>query len=385
MKAFKCTISLLILCFLALNNASSQGCVAVRPMSCTATGNVNSLGLLEKNQWQISAGYRYFESFRHYRGDHEEKERLERNTEVVNTTHAIDFGVTYGITKRLSVTVNVPIIYYYRTSLYEHYGNSLTANPDQKRFGMGAQGIGDVRLNANYWILNPEKESLKGNFAVGLGIKAPTGNSNVQGEFHRRNSDGEDFTITRAVDQSIQLGDGGWGTSLELQGFMEVFNKGWLFASGFYMFNPQETNKTLTRGTLDNVDPLIAYHSIADQYAARLGLNYAALHKMGIAINLGARIEGIPSEDIIGGSEGFRRPGHIISVEPGISYMKGGFALALNVPVAVYRNRVKSYYDKADPLGQRHGDAAFADYLVNLNLNYRFLKKDKQHQPMEMN
>jgi hypothetical protein len=377
MKSIKLLFILYILLFLS-EKSSAQGCVAVRPMSCASTGNVNSLGLLEKNQWQINAGYRYFESFRHFRGDHEEKERLENNTEVVNTTHAIDLGITYGITNRLSVSLNLPLIYYYRTSLYEHYGNSLSANPEQKRFGMGAQGIGDVRISGTYWVLNPEKENLKGNFAFGLGVKVPTGNSNVQGDFHRISSNGGDSVVTRAVDQSIQLGDGGWGVSMEAQGFVEIFNQGWLFASGFYMSTPQEMNSTLTRGTIVNVDPLIAYHSISDQFAARLGLNYGALHKLGLAFNLGARVEGIPSEDLIGGSAGFRRPGYIVSVEPGVSYMKGGFSAALNVPVALYRNRVKSFYDNADPSGQRHGDAAFADYLVSLNLAYRFAKK--QHQ-----
>ncbi|HEY5393165.1 MAG TPA: hypothetical protein VIJ57_13665 [Hanamia sp.] len=32
-------------------------------------------------------------------------------------------------------------------------------------------------------------------------------------------------------------------------------------------------------------------------------------------------LEGIPVYDLIWGSEGFRRPGYIISAEPGITYM----------------------------------------------------------------
>lgn len=44
----------------------------------------------------------------------------------------------------------------------------------------------------------------------------------------------------------------------------------------------------------------------------------------------------------------------------------------LNVPIALYRNRIKSYADKLDPKGVAHGDAAFADYLVSLSLGQWF-------------
>jgi hypothetical protein len=43
------------------------------------------------------------------------------------------------------------------------------------------------------------------------------------------------------------------------------------------------------------------------------------------------------------------------------------FALSLNVPVAVARNRVKSTSDK---LSGGHGDAAFADYVINATVTY---------------
>jgi hypothetical protein len=45
------------------------------------------------------------------------------------------------------------------------------------------------------------------------------------------------------------------------------------------------------------------------------------------------------------------------------------------VPIAIERNRVQSYLDKVqtEQTGEyRHGDAAFADYLLNLGITYRF-------------
>jgi hypothetical protein len=67
-------------------------------------------------------------------------------------------------------------------------------------------------------------------------------------------------------------------------------------------------------------------------------------------------------EDLIGGSKGFRRPGYAISADPGVSYSWGPNTLSLNVPVALYRNRTRSVPDRTVP--GRHGDAAFADYLI---------------------
>ena len=332
-----------------------QGCVAVRPMSCASGGP----GLLMEGQWQLSNSYRYFRSFRHFRGEHEEKNRVAENTEVINITHATDLGATYAFNNRSTFAINVPVIYYDRSSLYEHYGNSPTANPTHARFNTGARGLGDVRLTANYWVFNPAN-NFKGNLALGVGLKTPTGNSNVQDVFHRRTKDGRDSTITKAVDQSIQLGDGGWGVNLEVQGFQQLFNNASLYFNAFYMFNPKNRND--------------ASHSVADQYAARLGLNYSAWAEKGLSFGLGSRIEGIPSEDLIGKSEGSRRPGYVISVEPSVSYATGMLNFTLNVPYALYRNRTQSVSDKQrtkDTGTWVQGDAAFADYLVNFNIGFR--------------
>jgi hypothetical protein len=89
----------------------------------------------------------------------------------------------------------------------------------------------------------------------------------------------------------------------------------------------------------------------------------------GLAASLGGLIEGIPSSDLVGGDRGFRRPGYTISIEPGLSYMAGRHTITLSVPVAVDRNRVRSFADK---LNGRHGDAAFADYAVNVGYGYRW-------------
>lgn len=356
---------------LGLQNANAQGCVAIRSMGCGGSNPMTQSNLFGKGEWRAAVNYRYFRSYKHFRGDSEEQERVENGTQVINVAHSADLGLSYSLTSRLSFSVNLPVISYDRSSLYEHYGNSTTANPDQLRFHTDAKGIGDLRLAANYWLFDPNQPG-SGNISLGLGVKLPTGNANVQGDFHKLNSEKVDTVVRKAVDQSIQLGDGGWGFTFDVQAYQQLSHHLSLYFSGFYLFNPENVNETLTRGTLNNVDPLIAYHSIADQYAVRLGANVLVLPAQNLSVSLGARAEGIPSSDLIGKSEGFRRPGYVVSAEPGLFLSSGNFNFNLSVPVALYRNRVKSTYDLADPTGQRHGDAAFADYSINAGVMYRF-------------
>ena len=52
----------------------------------------------------------------------------------------------------------------------------------------------------------------------------------------------------------------------------------------------------------------------------------------------------------------------------------------LTVPFALIRNRTRSLTDIADstPENKRHGDAAFADYVINFSLAWRIPKKVPQ-------
>jgi hypothetical protein len=364
--------------FLLPTVGGAQGCVAVRPMGCGASNAGNGSFLMNKGDWQVGILYRYFESYKHFRGDSEQKERVELGTQVINTANSVDLSLSHALTKRLSVSASLPLISYDRSSLYEHYGNSLTANPQQLRFHTSAQGIGDLRLSGSYWLLNPNKHE-KTNIAMGLGLKLPTGNANVQGGFHKLTKEKTDTTIIKAVDQSIQLGDRGVGVTLEVQGYSVLSKRMSLYINGFYMSNPKETNSAQTRTTAPAslADSITQFHSVADQFACRVGANYVIWPSHGLVLALGIRAEGVPAKDVIGKDWGFRRPGYIISAEPGVSYQLNSFTFNLSVPYALYRNRVKSVSDLADPLGIRHGDAAFADYLINLGVTYRFAKKQK--------
>lgn len=373
-------------CFLSFTfniNTFGQGCVVIRSMSSCSASGTNAGGVIQQthSRWQLNTNYRYFQSFRHFRGDVEEHERIENGTQVINTVNALDLGVSYQVNNRTYVAASIPIIHNDRSSLYEHYGNSLATNPDQVRFHTKSAGFGDLRLSAGRWLIDPEKQG-KFNTAVGIGIKLPTGNYAVTDAFHKLSKEGTETILNLPVDQSIQLGDGGVGYTVDLQGYLQLFGQSSLYFNGFYMLNPQNTNGIIRRPDLSDVNPTIESFSIPDQFAARLGFNQMLNHAL--SVSLGGRVEGVPAHDLLGKSEGYRRPGYIVSLEPAISYMTPKFALLASVPYSLYRNRTKSVYDLQDPTGLRHGDAAFADYLINISFNY-FLGKTKAEKPLLSN
>jgi len=362
-------IILFIAVLVAQQKSYAQGCVAIR-----SNGNTCSLTKPgEGRGWQFNLNTRYFKSYKHFVGKEEQHERVENGTEVINHSFSWDFTFIKALDNRWSVSFTLPLLSNVRSSLYEHYGNNNSSKPGARR-NTESFGFGDIRVAAYRWLLDPQK-SPKGNIQAGLGIKLPTGDYKYQDYFHKLTPDGEDSTVMGPVDQSIQLGDGGTGFTAELNGFYNFSHKLSLYGNFYYLLNPREQNGTSTaRGgpvSATNTKYFTSTMSVPDQYMMRGGLNYMVNQ---FNFSGGIRIEGIPSSDLVGGDKGFRRPGIVTSVEPTISYMtrKGNFYLS--VPVAVVRNRTQSYSDKlrSEDLGTTvQGDAAFADYLINVGFSVR--------------
>lgn len=376
--------SFLVASFLVfgVSNAKAQGCVAVRGFGGCGVAGGSGLALAPK-QWQVGANYRYFESFRHFKGDEEQYDRLVKQTQVINYSNTMDISASMGLTLRTQLNVNLPVSYTDRSSYYEH-GGQTTTFPGARKTSTSA-GIGDARIGISKWLWNPVSHT-KSNLMLGVGLKLPTGNWNVQDSFYNVmvtdpvTGSSSRKTVYRPVDQSIQLGDGGLGLSLEMQGFWEMADGLFAYGNAFYILNPRGVNGTMTnrRTTIvvNGVSQVFTNEymcSVADQYAARLGfLSQSRLH--GLSFSWGARLEGVPVRDLVGESYGFRRPGYTIAAEPGVTYMKGKTTLNFNMPIALYRIRKQSVTDKEvqDATGvARNGDAAFADYLISLGVTYR--------------
>jgi hypothetical protein len=358
-------------CFLAIafaialsENVSAQGCVAVKNMSsCSLNWGADQ----NFSGWQASLNYRYFRSYKHFRGKHEETERVENGTEVINNDNSVNLGATYTFNSKWSVSAFVPYIWTDRSSLYEHLGNPTTLNPNPGRYHTQSAGFGDARIVAYH---NTMPHYAKGSVIVGLGVKLPTGNYHVKDYFQK--NEGPTLLV---VDQSIQLGDGGTGVIAEVDFSHLIKGKIFGYVNGMYMVNPRNTNGVKRRASLQDGVPLSDEFSVPDQYMLRAGARFS---NHGLQASLGGRMECIPSEDLIGKSDGFRRPGYIISAEPSVSYTTGNHTFGINVPIALERNRTQNTIDKARTqiLGTyQHGDAAFADWLVSVSYAYRFAKK----------
>jgi len=344
----------------------AQGCVALRGSgtSCIMTHADED----QADKWIFNMGGRYFKSYKHFKGREEQKERVVQGTEVINHQTAIDLTLTRILDDRWSVMIDVPLLFNARSSLYEH-GLVNGRNTFNERHSMHSYGLGDIRIAVYRWLLNPRKVA-RGNIQAGLGIKFATGDYDYKDYWYNVGPGGA--KELRTVDQSIQLGDGGTGISTEINAYYNISHRFGSYLNAYYLINPREQNGVRTyRETLSPALANEAIMSVPDQYMFRAGLTYSASN---FTASAGARLEGIPVHDLVGGSGDFRRPGYVWSVEPGVAYRLKKVNLYASVPVAFVRNRTQSVTDKerSTPTNKVNGDAAFADYVVNVGFSVRF-------------
>jgi hypothetical protein len=372
----------------------AQGCVAVRLM-----GGINPISTngytLPKGEFQVGASYRHFHSWRHFVGTEEQKQRQttgggfdangkERGNAVNIYSHAVDLNISYGLTDRIQLNVAVPYVHNERSQV-------LTTNAgDKYRYSVYAQGIGDIRVSAGYWVLDPATATT-GNLMIGLGIKTNSGNHYARDMAPQ--ADGTEKNVI--MDQAIQPGDGGVGVSVELQGFRKVYKGIYGFVNGYYLFNPRESNGTFKSaptvvkdGNGNVLGTLTGYNIYAspDQYFTRAGFMTAIGKMKDLTLSVAGRFEGIPAFDAFGGNVAYRRPGYVVAVEGGVSYRRGQHSIGVFVPYNFIKNRIQSAADKANQNLQNsvitdeskkvhvQGDAAFADYSININYAYRIGK-----------
>ena len=345
----------------------AQGCVA-SPGSpaCMMMPGEHAEHSAKANRLAGTVAYRWYESARHFGGrtragvwldgDEENTDREKYGQEMINRVSLINVTLTYGITERWSAGLDIPYIDAERSSVFEHM--------DGHRHLMRSRGLGDLRLVTDYWLFDTHKH-MNGNVALGIGVKAPTGNDKATDISHRTGG-----PVTRPVDQSIQPGDGGWGIVLQFQAYQKVVQNLFAYAQGSYLLNPKEHNDTqMVMADMMPRGPM-TYNSISDQYFGRAGFNYAVWPGQGVTVSFGGRVEGVPVHDAIGDSLGYRQPGYTVSVEPGLVWAGENHSLSILAPVAVYRNRERSAPEIK--MGRPGGDASFADYSILVSFTRRF-------------
>jgi hypothetical protein len=346
-----------IVCALFPQRGFSQGCLLTRNMSPVLGAQLSPY--LQKGEWQVGAAYRQFKADTQYQRASLSEPVSSLRTNVISKMRFAEFSGTYALSQQWNVSVSVPLIV---ASSNRALPSSAAGSP---RFVQSSAGFGDVVVSARHWFMdcasNPDR-----NFSIGFGVKTPSGSSNAQDLFP--NAQGADIR-QRVVDQSIQLGDGGWGMLLSTEGF-KSFGKATLFGSAVYLFAPRTQNDTPSPRSMlvpagpSAVDPKERYNTVSDSYLVRGGVGVPFPRLAGTALLLAGRIEGVPVNDILGATNGFRRPGYFLTVEPGINFSNGRTTLALSAPIRAHQN-VK------DSLGFRR-DSTFADYMILMSVTYRF-------------
>ena len=355
----------LVLAALPLQKSLAQGCVPAKGAGISTAQMAAHDGDGE-GKFFASTAYRWLHSDRHFVGSEEQRERQREGSEVVNDSHFVDFSFTYKWNDRYSTTLAIPLVTHDRSSVVRNSQRAIL-----KRYHTQSSGLGDIRLLTDMWVIDPAKDS-RGNVLVGLGVELPTGKKDVTDIFEFYNAaTGTIGTERRNVDQSIQPGDGGYAVLLDLYAYRQLTDRFTGFFNGSYSVTPEEKNGVLTR----RGNPFEAEMSIMDSFVARGGVEFKPASQHGLILSLGARVEGVPVNDLVGGSEGFRRPGYSISVEPGAVFSRSDWTASLYVPLSIYRNRTQSVPDKqlsAQTNTFRQGDAAFADALVQFAFNKSF-------------
>jgi hypothetical protein len=321
MKKYMLLIAVIVV--IGIKNINAQGCVAIRSTGGAFCGMQKKD--FDSSKWSLTLNGRYFRSFRHFVGKDEQKQRVAQGTQVINHSFATDLSLTYKLKNNWSISANIPVISNTRSSLYEHDGKT--------RHSTSSFGIGDARISVGKWLFNEHK---KGNLQVVIGLKLPTGDYRFQDYFYKNDS----TKVQGPVDQSIQLGDGGTGITLEVNAYHHFTKKLSVYSNFYYLLNPREQNGVSTaRGGTASVSSMrytSDVMSVPDQYMIRAGVNYKV---KSFLFSAGLRDECLPVKDLAGGSKGFRRPGYIISVEPGVTYNFKKISLYCFLPFAIQRSR----------------------------------------------
>ena len=283
-------------------------------------GESQSAGL-RAHDWQVAVDYRYLHADRFFFGSQATTPPQFFGQPLIINVHSANINVTYAATARLSLRFTVPV----------SYGTQSRFYLDSARHVARAGGIGDIGLVGTTWLLDPGAHT-KANVALGVGVKIPTGNNKYMATYFLQG----DSAVRFPVDQSIELGDGGWGLILQGQAFRQMGARMFAYFTGSYLVSPRDQTD-VTRAPPALGERNVTVHiSVPDVYTGRLGAIYDVLPEHGLSVSLGGRIDGIPYHDLVGRSDGFRRPSYIVFIDPSVAFEWGRGTWTLSTPIRVH-------------------------------------------------
>jgi hypothetical protein len=303
---------------------------------------------LSKGEWQVGLAYRHLYADQWFVGTKVDETKTPFQQPLFLNINSLDVSLAYGLSTRTSLTLTLPFLYGTQSRFYA----------DLRRHEVQSVGLGDVNLIANTWLWAPQQRP-NGNLNLGLGIKTPLGNNEVMDGWWLADSS----EMQHVVDQSIQLGDGGWGIIVQAQAFQRVLPKTSVYLLGTYMLSTKEHT--------DVPSPLVGVNlAVPDVYYVRGGVARSLWTEGGVSASLGARLDGITQGDIIGGGDDyFRRPGYTLFLDPGLSVRRGAGEFTFNFPIRLHQNFPQSSIDRKM---NYHGGGDLADYLIYASYTHRF-------------
>lgn len=303
---------------------------------------------LAAKQWQAQFSYQYADTNQFYVGDQRNDAAGPLGQAPHRHVSLVNLDVLYGITNRLSLNLTLPF-----STGFGEFLQGTPASPQLYRYN--ASGLGDISIQAEYWLMDPTKPS-RAKASVDLGVMAPTGEYTATGTYYSSTGD-----VIKPVDESIQLGNGGWEILLRAQGTVDIGGPFVAYGSGYYGFSLNKYANITNGGAL---------RGVPDTYSGRLGVAYVLPKIRGLVLSIGGRINGVTVKDVFGGGDLYwRRPGYEFYVEPGLSWTHGKNMTSVSVPIRAYQNKLDSLLDISL---HRHVGSDFAPYLVLASYARRF-------------
>ncbi|MGH9437380.1 MAG: hypothetical protein ACRD22_05650 [Terriglobia bacterium] len=306
---------------------------------------------LKKGEWESVAAFRHFRSTNHYQGTNQVPAL--KPFGPINTQSLLNLDLTYGLTPRWNLSLDVPLEFNRWPIKMAPPGSTVRSVWWQN----GANGLGDVGVRVRYWLFSTEQA--RANVGLSFGVQAPTGDADVTANL---------FGQQAPVDLTTQLGQHAWSYSPTVQAFWTIAPRGsaisWTpYITATYLINPQDTTGVQSLyGYLQHVN---FPNSSTDQYLVEVGFSTNSPFSW-LSPQLSYVIDGVPSHDLIGRSDGFRRPATLNFIQPGFTVSLGRNNFTFGLPIATYINVENS------PIIQKVVDATVPGIMWELTYSTRF-------------
>jgi hypothetical protein len=228
-------------------------------------------------------------------------------------------GLEYNFPHKIALVAEVPFVEVDQTRKFGAVAGNMDAN-----------GLGDIRVLGRYWLKADGGDT---NIYLAAGLRAPTGKSN--GKFVSQSG----TVVTK--DLTAQPGTGNLAWIIEAGGNSRLSDRLGMGYSLRYVMTPSETTVNNFRNELSGNGP--AKNSDSDALTSRLSFSTPLSLGTGLLSQFSAQglidFAWVPYDDLIGGSDGFRRAGPILAVGPGLTWSPmQSLSFSAAVPIKVYRD-----------------------------------------------